>query len=128
MDKSHDPILQNMWRPPINNHIPFFDGHNSHFDDGALRQIMCKKIQPFVLKSGDPISDHTNDNGPDAKLKSLYNIEKSAWMLNYGTTKFSPHHMNYVLVEAWDAFNMSAGNIIRDGFEKKIYPPSALPT
>ena len=39
-------------------------------------------------------------------------------MLKYGTTKFSPYHMIYVLVKSWDNFNMSAGNIIRDSFSK----------
>ena len=49
-------------------------------------------------------------------------------MMKYEMTKFSPHHMNYVLVEAWDFFNMSAGNIIRDRFAKNFYLPSSLPT
>ena len=39
-------------------------------------------------------------------------------MLKNGTTKFSLHYMNYVLVEARDAFNMSTSNIIRDRFVK----------
>ena len=82
---------------PVNNQILFFDGHGSHFDDGALRQMMYKNIQPFVLKSGDSINNQPNDNGPNAKLKSLYNVAKSAWMLEYGTTKFSRHLMNSVL-------------------------------
>ena len=90
---------------PVNNQIIFFDGHDSHFDDGALIQIMCKNIQPFVLKSGKPINYQPNYNGPNAKLKSLYNVAKSAWMLKYGTKKFSPHHTNSVLVEAWNAFD-----------------------
>ena len=60
---------------------------------------------------------------PNAKLKSLYNVEKSVWMMKYGTTKFSPNNMNFVLVESWDAFKMSAGNIIRDSFAKPKAPP-----
>ena len=113
---------------PVNNQILFFDGNDSHFDDGALRKTMCKNIQPFVLKSGDSINYQPNDNGPNAKLKSIYNVAKSTLMLKYGTTKLSPHQMNYVLVEAWDAFNISAGNIIRDRFAKTKLPPSYLPT
>ena len=35
---------------PVNNQILFFGGHDSHFDDGSLRQIMCKNTEPFVLK------------------------------------------------------------------------------
>ena len=107
---------------PVNNQILFFDGYNSHFDDDALRQMMYKNIQPFVLKSGNSINDQPNDNVPNAKLKSLYNMSKSAWMLKYGTTKFSPHHMKSVLFEAWYAFKMSAGNIIRDSFAKPKVP------
>ena len=113
---------------PVNNQILFFDGKYSHFNNGALTQMMCKNIQHFFLKSGDSINDQPNDNVPNAKLMSLYNMSKSAWMLKYGTTKFSPHHMKSVLVEAWYAFKMSAGNIIRDRFLKNIPTPLIPPT
>ena len=113
---------------PVNNQILFFDGNDSHFDDGALRQMTCKNIQPFVLKYDDSINNQPNDNGPNSKLKYLYNVAKSAWMLEYGTTKFSRHLMNSVLVEAWDAFKISDRKIIRDSFEKTKLPPSDLPT
>ena len=37
--------LFNMWgASPVNNHIMFFDGHDSHFEDGTLRQMMCKNV------------------------------------------------------------------------------------
>ena len=85
---------------PVNNQILFFDGHDSHFDKCTQRQMKCKNIQPFVVKSGKSINDQPNDNGPNAKLNSLYNVVKSAWILKYGTNKFSPHHMNSVLVES----------------------------
>ena len=98
---------------PVNNQILFFDGHDNHFGDGALRQMMCKNIQPFVLKSNDSINDHSNDNEPNAKLKSLYNVAKSVWMLKYGIKTFSPHRMNSVLIEVWDDFKMSSDNIVR---------------
>ena len=87
-----------------------------------------QKIQPFVLKSGNSINNQPNDNGTNAKLKYVYNVASIVWMLNYGTTKFSPHHMKSVLVEAWDAFKMSAGNKIRESFAKTKLPPSVLPT
>ena len=48
-------------------------------------------------------------------------------MLKYGTKKFSPHHMNSVLVEAWDAFKISTSNTIRESFEKTKLPP-LIPT
>ena len=74
------------------------------------------------------MNNQPNDNGPNSKMKSIYNVTKSAWIMNYGTTKFSPHHMNFVLVEAWDDFRMSYGNTIRQIFAKKNYSPSDLPT
>ena len=39
-------------------------------------------------------------------------------MLKYGTTRFQPHHMKSVLIEAWEAFMVSSGNIIVDSFAK----------
>ena len=69
------------------------------------------------------MNNQPNDNGPNSKMKSIYNVTKSAWIMNYGTTKFSPHHMNFVLVEAWDDFRMSYGNTIRQIFAtKKLLP------
>ena len=51
-------------------------------------------------------------------------------MLKYGTTRFQPHHMNYVLVGAWYAFKVSSGNIIVDIFAKThllpLSPPSII--
>ena len=38
---------------PVNKQTIFFDGHDSHFDERALRLMKCRKIQPFVLKAGD---------------------------------------------------------------------------
>ena len=68
-----------------------------------------------------------DDNGSNAKLKSLCNVAKSAWMLKYRMEKFSPHHINSILVKAWDDFNISSGNIIMDSFLKKRHPP-LIPT
>ena len=82
----------------------------------------AKISNPLFLKSGDSTNNYTNDNGINSKLKFLYNMAKSARMLKYGTKTFSLHHMNYVFVEAWDAFKMSAGNIIRDSFVKANLP------
>ena len=56
---------------PVNNQILLFDGHDSRLDDGALRQMMCKNIQPFVIKFVYSTNDHPNDNGPNDKLESL---------------------------------------------------------
>ena len=112
---------------PVNNHILFLNGRDIHFDKSALRQINCRNIQTFVMNSVNSINYQPYYNGPNSKLKSLYNVEKAVWMLNYGTTKFLPRHMKYVLVESWDAFKISAGNIIRDIFSKTNLPPLVSP-
>ena len=89
--------------------------------------MQSKNIQPFILKSGDSINDQPNDNGPNSKLKALYNFSKAKWMLNYGTTRFQPHHMKSVLVEIWEAFTVSAGNIIRYSFSNMNILPVSPP-
>ena len=93
----------------------------------SLRQINCRNIEPFVLKSGDLINDHPNDNVPNAKLKSLYNLAKALCILNYVTTKYLTCHMNSVFVESWDDFKVSSSNIIRDSFLKKNLLPLSPP-
>ena len=60
----------------------------------------------WLLVESPDFRTKTNDNVPNAKLKFLYNMANSARLLKYGTTKFPTHHMNYVLVEAWDYFKM----------------------
>ena len=85
--------------------------------------MKCRNIQPFVLKAGDLIRHQPNYNGPNFKLKSIYYVAKYVWMMKYVTKKFLTHHMNSILVEALYAFNLSAGNIIRDGFSKIKVPP-----
>ena len=59
-----------------------------------------QNIQLLILKSGNSINDQPNDNGPNYKLKYIYNEVKYVWMLKYGTTKHLPHHINSILVEA----------------------------
>ena len=107
----------------VNNQILYFNGHDSNFGDHSLTQIQSKNFQPFILKAGDSINDQPNDNTPNSTLKSPYNITKAEWMLKYGIIRFQPHHMSYVLVEAWDAFKVSYGNIIVDRFAKTHLPP-----
>ena len=125
--KSMTQLLKICSASPVNNQILFFDGHNSHFDGCSLTQIQRKNIHTFILKAGDSINDQPNDNGPNSKLKALYNILKYKWMLNYGKTRFKPHHMNYVLVETWEAFTVSAANIIREIFSKTHLLPLSPP-
>ena len=112
---------------PVKNWVLFFDGHDSHFEDRALTQMQIKKIKPFILKAGDSINDKPNDNRPNSKLKALYNILKAKWTMKYGTTRFQPHRMKQFLVEAWEDFKVSSGNIIRYSFDKTHLLPLSLP-
>ena len=48
-------------------------------------------------------------------------------MLKYDTTRFQHYHMHSVLVETWEAFTVSSGNIIRDIFAKTCLPPLIPP-
>ena len=48
-------------------------------------------------------------------------------MLNYSIMRFQPQHMKSVLVEAWDAFKVSYGNIIVDSFAKTHLLPLSPP-
>ena len=110
---------------PSNNQILLFDVHGSHFNYGALRQIMRKNIQLFVPKSGDSINDQPNDNGPNAKLRFLYNVANSVWLLKCGIKKFSPHHMNSVLGTAL-ACPSSAGTRAGAGNRQVLETPWPL--
>ena len=61
---------------PVKNQIIFFDGHDRQFYDIVIIHIENQNIQPFVLKSGDYVNDQTNDNVPNAKIKSNFNEAK----------------------------------------------------
>ena len=76
---------------PVKNQIILFGGHDIHFDDCARIHMDHQNIRPFILKAGNSVNYQTNDNGPNSKLKSLYNEMKSTWMLKYGTKTFLPH-------------------------------------
>ena len=115
---------------PVNNQILFFNGHDSHFGDRSLTQTQRKNIHPFILKSCDSINCQPNGNRTNSKLKAFYNIVMDKWMMKYGTTRFQPHHMNYVLVEIWEVFTVSAVNIVRESFAKTnilpLMPPNMI--
>ena len=78
----------------VNKQILLFYGHNSHFGDCALTHMQNKNIQPFILKAGESINDQPNDNTPNSKLKSLYNITKaSGCEVWYHEVSTSPHEL-----------------------------------
>ena len=84
--------------------VLFFDGHDIHFDDRATNPLRYHHIYQFILKAGDSTNDQPNYNAPNLKLKRYYSIAKVKWQRQHGTTKFTPAHMNSVLVEMWHPF------------------------
>ena len=59
-----------------NNQALFFDVHDSHWDADALDMMSNNFVHGFFLKAGDSVNDQPNDNGFNAKAKSIYNNEK----------------------------------------------------
>ena len=86
----------------------FYDVNYSHFDDRVLNILRRHHIQSFTLKTGDSVHGQTNDNGPNTKLKNFYDKKRRNWMRHHGKLKVTPPHMNYVLVETWEAFKLSS--------------------
>ena len=70
------------------------------------------QLGPFILKAGDSTNDQPNDNGPNLKLKRYYSIAETKWQRKHGTMKFTPTHMNYVLVEMWHSFQQQSACVI----------------
>ena len=86
---------------PLNPQVLLYDGHDSHFYDMAL-EIFCKhNIQSFILNAGDSVHERPNDNGPKKKLNNLYGNSRTNRTRQHVTLKFTPSHMNYVLVSTW---------------------------
>ena len=82
----------------MNPQFLFFDGHDSHWDADALDMIVECNVHSFFLKAVDYTKDQPNDNGPNACLKECYNEELSEWIEKFGTKKYTPAHMNGVVV------------------------------
>ena len=56
---------------PVKNWIIFFNGNDRHFDDRAFIHMEHQNIEPFILKAGDSVKEHPDDNDPNAKLDSI---------------------------------------------------------
>ena len=102
----------------MNPQVLFFDGNDSHFDDRATYILQSHHISLFILKAGDSANDHPNDNGPNRMLKIYYSIARVKWQREHGTMKFTPAHMNYVLVEMWHLFQQKSARVIINVFKK----------
>ena len=98
----------------LNPQVLFFDGHDSHFGDRATHILQYHHIYPFILKAGNSTNYQSNDNGPNMKLNRYYVIEKVKWQIQHGTTKFTPAHMNSILVDMWHSFQQQSASVIID--------------
>ena len=97
--KSMDLFVSICCYSPLNSQVIFYDGHDIYFDDRELNIHWRHHIQSFILKAGDSVHDHPNNNSPNTKLNNLYGNTRMNWMSNHGTLNFTPPHMNYVIVD-----------------------------
>ena len=111
----------------LNPQVLFFDVHDSHFDDRATHILQSHHISAFILKAGDSVNDQPNDNRPNIKLKRYYGLAKIKWQRQHGTMKFTPSHMNSVLVEMWHSFQQHSACVIIDALKKTKLLPLAPP-
>ena len=68
----------------------------------------------------------TNNNDPNMKLKNVDGNARMNWMSHHGTLKFTPTHMNSILVETWEAFKLSSATITQKYFNKTHLLPRYL--
>ena len=83
---------------PLNTQFLLYDCHEIHFDDRALNILRSHHIKYFILKACEYVHDHPNDNGPNLKLNNMYNNAIMKWKRKHGTLKFTPAHINTILV------------------------------
>ena len=109
----------------LNPQVLFYDSHNIHFDGRELDIIHRQNIHYFILKAGDSVYDQKNDNVPNMNLNILCGNTRMNWMRHHVTLKYSPSHMNYVLVETWNTLKLSSVTITHKLFKKTPprYPP-----
>ena len=62
-------------------------------------------------------------NGPNLKLNIYYGIAKVKWQRQHGTMKFTPAHMNSVLVEMWHYFQKQSASFIIDSLKNEAPAP-----
>lgn len=105
----------------------FFDGHDSHWDPGAMEIMEANHINAFILKVADSENDQPNDNGANAKLHSCYNHQKAEWGEKFINVKYTPAHLNSVLTQTWRKFQRDSAATIIDSFKKTRLLPLKPP-
>ena len=83
---------------PLNTQLILYDGRDVHFDDRSLNILRSHHIKDFILKVGEYLHDQPNNNGPNLNLNNIYNNSRMKWTRKNGTLKFTPAHMNAILV------------------------------
>ena len=107
---------------PINPQVLFYNGHGINFYYRSLDIICRHNIQSFILKAGDSVHDQKNNNVPNMKLNNFYGNTRMNWMIHHRNLKFTPPHMNYVIVETCEYFKPQSVKINQKYF--KNTPPS----
>ena len=102
---------------PLNPQVLLDNVHGSHFYDRVFNILLSHHIQSFILKVGESVNGHPNDNGSNLRLKNFYGNEGMNCMRKHGDFKFTPAHMNYVLVEKWEAFKISSAKITQEALK-----------
>ena len=106
----------------LNPQVLFYDVHGIHFDYRTSNILWKQNINSFIIKPGDYVHDHPNNNGPNTKLNNMYGNARMKNMKHHGTLKFSLPRMNSTLVETWGAFELSHTKITQKS-PNKTPPP-----
>ena len=83
---------------PLNPQVLLYDIHDSPFDDRTLNILRSHQIQSFILKAGNSVHEHLNNNGQNLKLKNFNGNERMNSISKHVTIKFTMAHMNTILV------------------------------
>ena len=90
--------------------------------------ILCKhSIQLFILNAGYSVHDQPNYNSPNMKLENMYGNAIMNWMIQHGSLKFTPAHINSVRVATWEAFKISSATITHNTFNNTHILPLSPP-
>ena len=111
---------------PLNPQVLFYDDHASYFYYRSLDIICRHNIQYFILNAGDYVHYHPNNNGQNMKLDNLYGNLSINCMRHHVSLRFSPPHMNSVLVRTQESLKLPSAKITQKYFKKThlfpLYP------
>lgn len=84
-----------------NAHILWIDGHLSHWSDKALQHALDNYMLICFLRAQASMIDQANDNGVNAKWKSMFDICYSEYMNMYPGLPFDKDSINMIFKESW---------------------------